>query len=508
MQVMGRRVTSRRWIVSTVAAAALALGLVPSTQSASAAGFSGGTRTVQVTSSSITVAPTTAWASGSYRILASTRRSDLKLSRLKKAKKSSRTTQSVLTLAGLRYTMAPYYYRVQAKRGSSYAYSKVRTVYLRPPTPGLRVINSATSGLALVWSGASATRYVVIQAEDPTMVDGRRAVSLDPRLRQYTPLDLVPGRQYWFQVQAYNGPTASLPSAAVSAVPASAGVDVRAMTYNVLRVKKDGSYSSGNRIAPWSQRKAGVVALIRRADPDILALQEASDWVGPVKGPRMADDLRSTLGSSTWSLARTEVPPWELSYFRTGRYILYKTSVFSAVGEGGHWNLGNLRFAAYQILQHRSTGARVLVLSVHLEFGNYSRAKDALRQQQTKVLLDKVRSYLANRPMPVLYLGDFNSHEYRSNIFDGPGRVFRPAFINDSDEVAPVAINRSLNSSNKYARVAPRTGAHVDHIYVPPGVGVRRFEVVAALSGGRYVGVIPSDHNPVTTDVVLPYRAG
>jgi endonuclease/exonuclease/phosphatase family metal-dependent hydrolase len=498
----------RRWVVAALAAAALVLGLAPATLPAAAASFTGGARTLAVTSSSVTVAASTSWGAGKFRILASTTRADLKISRLKNAKASSRTTQSVVTLSGLRYTTAPYYYRVQAKKGRKVTYSKVRSVYLRPPTPTLRVVNGETSGLALVWSGPSASRYVVIQAEDPTMTEGRRAVSLDARLREYTPLDLVPGQQYWFQVQAYNGPTASLPSATAAATATAAGVTVRTMTYNLLRAQKDGLVASGNKIAPWSERKLAAAALIRRTDPDILTVQEASDWAGAVKGPRMVDDLRSTLGTSTWSLARTEVPPTEAAYFRTGRYILYKTAVFSAVGEGGHWHLGNDRYAAYQILQHRSTGARVLVLSVHLEFGTYSRAKDVLRQEQTKVLLGKVRSYLANQPMPVLYLGDFNSHEgSKTHSFDGPGTVLRPAHMTDSDEVAPVTVNRTLNSANKYARLAPRGSAHVDHVYVSPGVGVRRFEVVANLTGGRFVGVIPSDHNPLAVDLVLPYPA-
>lgn len=505
MRVWSRPGTGRRWVVSALAAVALVLGLAPATVPASAASFAGGARTVSVTSSSLTVAPATSWGAGKFRILASTNRADLRIGRLKKAKASARTTQSVVTLSGLRYTTAPYYYRVQAKRGRTVTYSAIRKVYLRPPTPSLRVVNGDATGLALIWSGASASRYVVIQAEDPTMTEGRRAISLDPRLREYTPLDLIPGQQYWFQVQAYNGATASLPSAVATAVPTSAGVTVRAMSYNLLRAQKDGQIESGNKVAPWSQRKLAAAALIRKSNPDILAVQEASDWAGAVKGPRMVDDLRSTLGSSTWALARTEVPPSEDFYFRTGRYILYKSSVFSAVGEGGHWDLGNARWAAYQILQHRSTGATFLVLSVHLEYGTYSRAKDVLRQQQTRVLLGKVRTYLANRPMPVLYLGDFNSHEKSSNVFDGPGTVLRPAHMTDSDEVAPVTVNRTLNSSNKYARLAPRSSAHVDHVYVPPGVGVRRFEVVASLTSGRYVGVIPSDHNPVAADLVLPY---
>ena len=258
-------------------------------------------------------------------------------------------------------------------------------------------------------------------------------------------------------------------------------------------------------MAPWSQRRLAAAALIRRSNPDLLAVQEASDWVGRVKGPRQVDDLRSALGSSTYSLARTEVPPTEQFYFRTGRYILFKPSVLRAVGEGGHWEIGRARFAAYQILEHLQTGARFLALSVHLEPGTGSRSKDVLRQQQTRVLLGRVHAFLANQPMPVVYLGDFNSHEKRPNVFDGAGTVMRPAHMSDSDEAAAVTVNRTLNSSNKYLRRAPRTSSHVDHVWVTPGVGVRRFEIVAALRSGKFVGIIPSDHNPVAVDVVLPY---
>jgi hypothetical protein len=45
----------------------------------------------------------------------------------------------------------------------------------------------------------------------------------------------------------------------------------------------------------------------------------------------------------------------------------------------------------------------------------------------------------------------------------------------------------------------------VDHVYAPPGVAVRRWQMVLDLTRGRFVGVIPSDHNPVAADVVLPY---
>jgi hypothetical protein len=496
---------ARRISVVAGAVSALVLALTPAVTQAAPAKLTGGAQTVSVTSSSITVAPKSAWSPGSYRIIASTIKSALKRKALKNAKRSAATTQQVVTLGGLSYTTKPYYYRVRAVSGGKTRYSAIRTVYLRPPTPTLRVVGSSTTGLALVWSGPTATRYVVIQAEDPTMSEGRRAVSLDSRQRQYTPLGLVPGTQYWFAVQAYNGGVASLRSKAVAAVAPAAGVTVRAMTYNIMRIQKDGTQSNGERIAPWKQRKPVAVSLIRRVDPDVLAIQEGSDWATGSKGPRQVDDLRASLGSSTYALARTEVPPTESAYFRTGRYILYKSSVFRAVGDGGHWVLGPGHFAAYQILEHLETRARVLAVSVHLESGNDSYAADVRRQAQARLLLSKVQAYLAGRPMPVFYLGDFNSHEKKPHALDGPGVVMRAAHIADADEVAPVTVNRTLNSANKYRRVAPRASAHVDHIYAPPGVGVRRFEIVANLTSGKFTGTIASDHNPVTADLVLPY---
>jgi hypothetical protein len=36
-------------------------------------------------------------------------------------------------------------------------------------------------------------------------------------------------------------------------------------------------------------------------------------------------------------------------------------------------------------------------------------------------------------------------------------------------------------------------------------VAVRRWEMRLNLTAGSFVGVIPSDHNPVVADVVLPY---
>ena len=86
-----------------------------------------------------------------------------------------------------------------------------------------------------------------------------------------------------------------------------------------------------------------------------------------MRGPRQVDDLLKALGGA-YGLARTEIPPNESHYFRVGNYVLYKRSAYTPVGSGGHWDLGKIpdgrsRYAAYQVLQQRSTGARLLFVT-------------------------------------------------------------------------------------------------------------------------------------------------
>jgi endonuclease/exonuclease/phosphatase family metal-dependent hydrolase len=406
-------------------------------------------------------------------------------------------------MGGLAYTTAPIYYRLEAINGSKVRYSDVQVAYLRPDQPtGLRVSGRQQAGLALSWGGRAAGRYVVTQATNPALTANVHRYTTTSTTRSFTPFGLHRGTRYWFQVRAYGGSVASAPSNEASAVAPSSGLNVRFMTFNLLRSSRDGERAGSERIAPWSQRRVAAIRLINKANPDVLGVQEASDWVGAVKGPRMVDDLRSRLGAGRYALAHTEVTPGQRNWFRTGRYLLYRTSAYRAVGSGGFWTLASARFAAYQLLQSRTTGARFLAVSVHLEPGA-GRAADLRRKAATQRLLSIVRSYRAQHDVPVVYIGDFNSHE--GHVVDGPAVAFRAAGHVDSDEVAQARVNRRYSSANQYRRVPPAFALDVDHIYVPAGVAVRRWQMVLNLTRGRFVGTIASDHNPVAADVVLPY---
>jgi endonuclease/exonuclease/phosphatase family metal-dependent hydrolase len=64
-----------------------------------------------------------------------------------------------------------------------------------------------------------------------------------------------------------------------------------------------------------------------------------------------------------------------------------------------------------------------------------------------------------------------------------------------------------MSSSNGFEsrpRRDLRFGDHIDRIFVPRGVGVTDWQVVAPLRRGKNVRPIASDHHPVRVTVRLP----
>jgi endonuclease/exonuclease/phosphatase family metal-dependent hydrolase len=499
----------RRTRALALAAVALAVSLTslaPSTAAAADLTPAKPTAVTQAaaTSDSFTVTSAVSQYATQYRVFASTTKSTLALTTIATARTSALSTTPRVTLGSLPYTTAPYYYRLQAINGTAVRYSDVYVAYLRPDTPAnLRTAGRRATGLSLAWDGRPAGKYVVTQATDSALTTGVRTYSIGGQTRTFTPYDLAVGTRYWFRVRAYSGSIASANSAVVSAVAPSSGLNVRVMTYNLLHDSRAGELVGTEVIAPWSERRAGVVALAQKAGADVIGVQEANDWVGAVLGPKMVDDFAARLGAAgEFAVAHTETTPGLRGWYRTARYIVYRTSIYRAVGDGGHWTLAPGRYAAYQLLEHRTTRARFLAVSVHLEAGS-GETVDLRRQAQTEQLLAFVKAYQATQDVPVVYLGDFNSHE--RNAVDGPGIAFRASGAADADEVAQTRVNAQYNSSNQYRRTPPATGLHIDHVFVPQGVAVRRWEMALDLVGGQFVGTIPSDHNPVVADVILPY---
>jgi endonuclease/exonuclease/phosphatase family metal-dependent hydrolase len=463
-----------------------------------------GLRVVHATSSSFTVATKPAANATEYRLFASTDKSDLAIADISRAHSSHLAATPRITLTGLRYTTSPYYFRVEALNSKHRRFSKeIGSAGLAPAAPSNLVASTSPAGTVLNWSDTGASGYRITQATDSALSRSVKAYTVIGSARQFSPPDVAAGTTYYFAVRAMNTTTASGKSNTVATTVESKTQPVKVMTYNILEASQDGKAEGDGVISPWAKRKPGVVALIHRADPDVIAIQEAAAWTDQAKRQRQIDSLATAL-HGRYSLAVTEIKPTERHYSRTGDYILYKSSLYSVVGVGGHWVLGNGRDAAYQILKNKASDARFLFVSPHLAVLR-GRVYDAQREHETSALLSDV-ARLNTASLPVVVAGDFNSAtDGPSTARNTPASIMQTAKWENAENQALTRKNAQYNSVNQYYRTPPTHGLHVDDIVTTPGVQIRSWEEVVDLHHHKFLGPIPSDHNPVEADIAIPY---
>ncbi|HVT64040.1 MAG TPA: endonuclease/exonuclease/phosphatase family protein [Mycobacteriales bacterium] len=502
----------RRTLPAVSAAAVLGALMIPAAAGAAVArpAAPSGMRVVAATASSITVQVDRTAHAHAYRLYTSTTRSDLFTANISHALASKVSRSPRLTISGLTQRSVPYFYRVVAINQRRQHFSEaIGEVGLQPSRPAGLTATANASRTFLTWGSGPATGFRIEQATNPAMTAHHKTYTILGPTPSFTPYGLHAGTTYWFRVRALNERTPSAASAPVSARAQSSMQPVSVMTYNVLEADLDGRHEGSGVVAPWDQRKLGVVRFIQQASPDVIAVQEAAAWVKRVKGPRQIDSLRSALGGA-YALAHTEVPPSQPYYKRTADYILYRKDAYAAVGSGDHWSLGYSgqvnHWAAYQVLRNRTTGAKFLMVGTHLLVPHGHEA-DLQREQQTKRLVHYARAYAhAHGNLPIVYAGDWNSDQFRHHP-DGPSVVMNSFGIPKSSAIAQHLTNARFNTANGYVRHAPSDAAHIDDVFVSPGIAVRSWRELLHLSHGHLVGVIPSDHNPVVANLEVPYQS-
>ncbi len=502
------RAPGRAIFVLATATCLLLSGVTPA--SAATLAVPTGVHVSSVSGTAFTVVAHRVAGARSYRLFASTVKSDVyavNLSKARKTRKVASASAPQVSIRGLSYSTAVWYYRFEAVNGAKVRFGNILSVSLRPSAPtNIRVVNSPV-GMYLTWASVPITAFSIVAATDPALRQNQHVYPIRGNNTQFTPYGLTPGRRFYFRVQGINTNRVSPYSAEVSAIIVPRQQALRVMTYNVLTDVVDGTKVNGTVVAPWApQRQAGVVKLIRQGNPDVISIQEGGGWVGRVQGyggKRQVDTLTAALGSS-WSLASTETPPTQHGYQRTGNYIIYNDHIYRAVGAGGHWFIGTPA-AAYQVLQNRVTGAKFLFVAAHLLVGA-GLSYDKVRESEARSLISQATAYAAAAGhLPIVYAGDFNSYLSPTHQYDGPGRAMRAAHVADALQAATALVNRQYNSANQYLRRPPRGFNSIDHVFAGPGVGVRTWKLLINLSKGRLVGVIPSDHNPIVSDLTIPY---
>lgn len=414
--------------------------------------------------------------------------------------------------------------------------------YLSPA--GLTATDKGPDGVALNWqSRGGGIRYRVQYATKASM-SGARYVRFGSTSGSIG--GLTAATAYWFKVRVIDGAGRNLseysPAIKVATTARPKQVSSRPLRVGSFNVKCANCYSALPEELPWSGRRSAVIASIKSQKLDVLGLQEASqawlkDSAGRPVDVSQFEDLVAGLGSP-WKLTNAkrnncvkDKTPTGCVYAdqgaSKGTKIVYNSASVELISAGSqrlHWEdrANNERYVVWAVLRQRSTGTRFFFANTHLEAQadelgatkNYE-----VRRRQAAEVAATIKARNTGK-LPVIVVGDLNSHKW-TKPSNGPYDVLRNAGYVDplgntynSTTTAPGAtverrIRTSLNSFNGFARVAPVrptwiNGTYLDYIFTTP-MRVSEWETVAQLdASGRFVGVIPSDHNLIRATVWLP----
>ncbi|MFZ0529386.1 MAG: hypothetical protein WAL91_02475, partial [Propionicimonas sp.] len=371
------------------------------------------------------------------------------------------------------------------------------------PAPRVSTNSLTSTSVTAEWTsvGEDLTYEVALGEKPDALNDVKQVKGLSAT---FTKLDTV--TRYYLSVRA-------LDAAGEPVTAWSDPVDEKTAAHLPLRV---GSYNilcencSGG-MATWASRRGPMVSAIVDQDLDVLGVQEASIGGIPGGGTQYMD-LINRLGS-----------PYKLTQY--GRRvspdvrIIYNSKRVKLIREGTiPLPRGNsARYLNWAIFEQKSTGKRFFFNNTHLEPKDGTKYWKT-RNRQTRAIVAATRR-LAGK-LPVIATGDYASTKW-DKPSNGPYNLMQAAGYKDplgnaarSHNSAPGAfvekrINTSFASYNMYKRKARNfsgdvNGSNTDYIFVSP-MRVSEYEVVVKVnSAGKFVGVIPSDHNLLRATVYLP----
>lgn len=322
---------------------------------------------------------------------------------------------------------------------------------------------------------------------------------------------LTAGRKYYYKVRVVSVAGADLSSYSrtssftVSKTYSSPAFKVA--TYNVCSVACD---SSGHL---WSERRSALIDNIASQSPDVIALQEMDRSL-------LAATLADLNTRATGRTYATSDPPskggsgtTKLAYDSRRFALAAADHGFVPLTEG---DSGTRKWAVWALLTDKASGKKLFVVSVHLVSGS---AWQDLRRIQTEEVAALVEAKNTERA-PVVIAGDFNTgRDYEpSNVaYDVLSAAGYREPLGNTDKswtIAPSAsaehrVNLDYNSYNNFEPYARRSkyanGAAIDYIWHSPKIRVAVSAVVVDVdTDGKFVGVVPSDHNMLIATIHLP----
>ena len=283
---------------------------------------------------------------------------------------------------------------------------------------------------------------------------------------------------------------------------------LRVATYNIRQSGCDRGTPNA-----WVERKADVVALIRKLAPDVFGCQEVL--------PDQADYLRENLAEFAFAgehrnkdRVSGEASP-----------VLYRKDRFAALDGGTFWlsetpdvpgsmswGAGYPRICSWVRLKDRQTGGVFCFASTHTD-----NKSELARKEGLLLVLRRMRE--SNPPgTPLVLVGDFNCRENEEPVEAVAEQMENALYASETPPAGPwrttngwqwneedpsVEETLSLDSETRNPKI--KHGGRIDYIFVSKGVMVRSIETVGDPRPG--LQTYPSDHFPVVAVLELPQSA-
>ncbi|QDU70213.1 endonuclease/exonuclease/phosphatase family protein [Mucisphaera calidilacus] len=261
-----------------------------------------------------------------------------------------------------------------------------------------------------------------------------------------------------------------------------------AMTFNIrFGTAKDGEHA-------WPHRRAAVIGMIRRHDPDVLGVQEALAF--------QVDELQAALPAYWfWGVGRDDGErggEFCGLFLRADRFVsvdrghLWLSETPEVVASVG-WDASMTRMLSWVLVEDRVAGQQLVVANTHFDHRGPVSRLEAAR-------LIRNRMAMVPDAIPLVLLGDFNAGEgsppYRALVHDEHAVV---APLVDAYRLANPERRAEEGTYNRFRADEPRTGDRIDWILHTGGLVTRE----SLIDYGLVDGVLASDHDPVIA--VLAY---
>jgi endonuclease/exonuclease/phosphatase family metal-dependent hydrolase len=253
----------------------------------------------------------------------------------------------------------------------------------------------------------------------------------------------------------------------------------RVMTYNIR------NSHAADGVNKWDKRKASLIALIRKVNPDILGTQEVLfDQLKDLKGA-LKQYAVFGVGRNNGKHAGEHSPVFykidKYDFIRGGNFWLSQTP---AVAGSKSWDAAITRICSWVELKEKVTGKTVFVFNTHFDH----RGKEA-RRKSAALLRQTIDSLAGNSE--VIVTGDFNfTPDDSAYTVITDTKSYKVPLVDSYTAGAPDYTDCGFAVSNKDCN-------RIDYIFYSPAFAKSNYTLYTDNNGTYY----PSDHLTISVDL-------